>query len=727
MRRILLVCTVVMALVLAACTAEIPATPAPDPAPATFTVSDLSVDPAVIHAGDQIAVSVRVTNAGAVIGSGSVTLTVNGEITASRTLTLGAGETQTVSFLLVKDIPGTYVVAVNGLTRTIVVLSPAEFVVESLTIDPPEAAPGQAVIITIHVRNVGDVGGTYEASLLVDGDVIHTIEVWIEGGRSRTLTFVIFPEETGTYKIEIGGRSQTLIVMPSHFDLSKALDKMPEFYTEELCDDLRMQYSDLVSALSIDAQKWIVSTGRFLEDKRLDENEVELLRVLSAKEDPLFYLTMPEIMYGVSSYDVSRVERDNTCPQGYMYLGEDVETLEKRGLISVAARESLDQLILLARDDYELRKGLYLINHFGYPRATATEYAKPDFNTQLFLLGSLLESGVPPGYERLAVAAALAYGTLITIGDEEVQDVIPEYIHSLLEFIADTDNIVKAEGAHWQAKYYPLDAAIMLVWGAPATSHWTDKFSHPLFWTDVFISRQMNLEDFRWHFVSIDTLVEKREWMVGMGFVDLTVKDPAIDMGWVRHSFRGEYNNRVDVLMDMLNDYLYFGKNHFGGNPRQIINVDGRDVIAGAINNPDWHWRQFLRTGMFHGTCGENTTAEAMLSKAIGIASCHGFIYASEPEGGVYTHTIIRYYDAIDRMLRTTPCQTYFYETTGHSGSPPVSHDGYIYIPWDNFYASRQIQANRYKFSILIYQRDPETPYTAFAKGHPAGYVFRYL
>jgi len=726
MTRILLVCTIVMALVLAACTAELPATPTPDPAPAKFTVSDLSVDPAVIHPGDQIAVSVRVTNAGAVRGSGSVTLTVNGEIMASESLTLGAGETQTVSFLLVKDIPGTYVVAVNGLTRTIVVLSPAEFVVESLTTDPPEAAPGQAVIITIHVRNVGDVGGTYEASLLVDGDVIHTMEVWIERGMARTLTFVIFPEETGTYKIEIGGRSQTLIVMPSHFDLSKALDKMPEFYTEELCDDLRIQYSDLVSALSIEAQKWIVSTGRFLEDKRLDENEVELLRVLSAKEDPLFYLIMPEIMYGVSSYDVSRVERDNTCPQDYMYLGEDVETLEKRGLISVAARESLDELIMLARDDYELRKGLYLINHFGYPRATVTEYAKPDFNTQLFLLGSLLESGVPPGYERLAVAAALAYGTLITIGDEAVQDVITEYVHGLLEFISDTDSIVKAEGAHWQAKYYPLEAAIMLVWGAPATNYRADVYSQPLTWTDVFVSNRMNLENFNWHFVSIDTLVEKREWMVEMGFVDLSVRDSAIDMEWVRLSFPGQYDTRIDRLMDKLNDYLYFGKGHFRGNPREIIYVDGREVIAGGINNPDWQWRHFMETGMFHGSCGENTSAEAMLSKAIGIASRHGLVYASEPEGGIYTHGVIWYYDPVNGMVRTTPCQVYFYETTGHPGSPPVSHDGCDYIPWDNFYASGRFQADPIKFNF-VYQRDARTAHTAFARGYPAGYVFRWL
>ena len=725
MKRVLLIFVVAIALLLGAC-AELAPPPTPEPTPAAFAVSDLSVDPVVIYAGDQITISVLVSNASAVRGSDSVTLTVNGEMTASETLTLGAGETETVSFLLVKDIPGTYVVAVNGLTRTLVVLSPAEFEVGSLTIDPPEAAPGEAVIITIHVRNVGDVGGTYEASLVVDDDVIETREVWIAWGMARTLTFVVFPEETGTYNIGVGGQSHTLLVVPEHFDLSEGLDKMPEFYTEELSDEIRIQYRDLVAALSIDAQKWIVSTGRFLEDKRLDANEVELLRVLSAKEDPLFYLTMPEIMYGVSSYDVSRIERDNTRPEDYMYLRDDVEILEQRGFISVAARESLDRIVCLAESDYELRKGLYLINHFGYPRATATAYATPDFNTQLFLLGVLLENGVPVGYERLAVAAALAYGTLITIGDEAVQDVVPDYAHSLIEFIADTDSIVKAEGAHWQAKYYPLEAAIMLAWGAPGTNYRTDVYSQPLAWTDVFVSKRMNVEDFNWHFVSIDTLVEKRKWMVGMGFVDVTVNDPAIDMEWVRHSFPSKYSNRVDVVMDKLNDYLYFGKNHFRGNPREIINVDGREVIAGGINSPDWQWRHFRETGMFHGSCGENTNAEAMLSKAISIASCHGLVYASEPEGGIYTHGVIWYYDSIEGMVRTTPCQVYFYETTGHPSSPPVSHDGYDYIPWDNFYASGRFQADRSKCN-LVYQRDAQTAHTAFAKGYPSGYVFRYL
>lgn len=693
---------------------------------ALFEVSSLTVTPSEVLVGEPATITIEIRNIGEVQGTYSAVLMVEGEVTATEAVAIAARGTETVSFILVKDTAGIYELRVDELTRTLVVLRPAEFEVQSITVDPAEAGPGELVLLAVDVKNVGDIEGTYAASLTIDGEIAETRDVWVASGTTETLTFAVFFEAVGSYDLEVGGQSQTLLVVPVEFDLSKAIDKMPEFYTQELDDDIRLQYYELVSGLSLDAQKWIASTGRFLEDKSLDSNEVDLLRVLSAKEDPLFYLTMPKIMYGISSYDVSSVERDDTSPEDYMYLRDDVEELEKRGLLPGAAKESLDRIVTLSEDDYELRKGLYLINHFGYPRSTATAYTKPDYNTQLFVLGALLEKGVPAGYEGLAVAAALAYGTLITIGDDDVQRIVPDYAHSLIEFIADTDRVVKEEGAHWQARYYPLEAGILLVWGAPGTHYWAVEVEC-IFWTDVFMSRRMNLEDFHWLFVSIDTLVQKRDWMIEMGFVDLSVKDPAIDKEWVRYSFPGEYDTRIDVLMDKLNDYLFFGSNHFTGDPLESVNVEGRIVRARDIYNPDWQWNSFVETGRFYGTCLQNASVEAMLAKAVSISAGNGFIYASEPEGGIYTHTIIRYYDPIDGMLKTTPCQVYFYETTIYPRSIPFSHDGYIYIPWDNFCASREIQADRRKFSILVYQRSVETAHTAFAEGYPAGYLFRHL
>jgi len=122
-----------------------------------------------------------------------------------------------------------------------------------------------------------------------------------------------------------------------------------------------------------------------------------------------------------------------------------------------------------------------------------------------------------------------------------------------------------------------------------------------------------------------------------------------------------------------------------------LIDIEGRkNFKSGTIFNPDWQWRQFIKTGKFYGTCGENTTVENMLAKSIGISCYHGFIFATKNKH-IYTHTIIRYYNPIDGMLKTTPFQIYFYRTTGHESSPPVSHDGWIYLPWDNFHRFKNI------------------------------------
>ncbi len=112
-----------------------------------------------------------------------------------------------------------------------------------------------------------------------------------------------------------------------------------------------------------------------------------------------------------------------------------------------------------------------------------------------------------------------------------------------------------------------------------------------------------------------------------------------------------------------------------------------------------------------------------MLAKSIGISCYHGFIFATKNKH-IYTHTIIRYYNPIDGMLKTTPFQIYFYRTTGHESSPPVSHDGWIYLPWDNFHRFKNIHNFEDRWNLL-YHRNDNTQYTIYANGFPPSYIFR--
>lgn len=78
---------------------------------------------------------------------------------------LGAGESKQVIFTMTPtlDWVGPHVVTVDGLSGSFTVLEPpaAQFVVSDLIITPATCYPGELVSISVVVKNVGPVAGTY--------------------------------------------------------------------------------------------------------------------------------------------------------------------------------------------------------------------------------------------------------------------------------------------------------------------------------------------------------------------------------------------------------------------------------------------------------------------------------------------------------------------------------------------------------------------------------------
>ena len=97
--------------------------PIPQPAPAAFTPSSLSISPLEANIGDTVSISVLVTNTGELEGSYTVTLKINGVIAEMREITL-AGGSETVTFTTAVDKAGTYSVNVNGLQGALMVKEP---------------------------------------------------------------------------------------------------------------------------------------------------------------------------------------------------------------------------------------------------------------------------------------------------------------------------------------------------------------------------------------------------------------------------------------------------------------------------------------------------------------------------------------------------------------------------------------------------------------------------
>ncbi len=89
--------------------------------PAAFTVSHLSVSPSEVYLGETVTISVIVANVGGQSGSYEVTLKINGVVEATKEVTVNAGFAKEVTLTTTRNIAGTYLVDVDGLTASFIV------------------------------------------------------------------------------------------------------------------------------------------------------------------------------------------------------------------------------------------------------------------------------------------------------------------------------------------------------------------------------------------------------------------------------------------------------------------------------------------------------------------------------------------------------------------------------------------------------------------------------
>lgn len=88
-----------------------------------FKVRDLAVSPVTVNKGKAVTISANVINTSGSDGSYNAELRINNANVASKTLTIPAGVTQTLNFIVPTNSPGTYEAAFGGLTGTFTVVA----------------------------------------------------------------------------------------------------------------------------------------------------------------------------------------------------------------------------------------------------------------------------------------------------------------------------------------------------------------------------------------------------------------------------------------------------------------------------------------------------------------------------------------------------------------------------------------------------------------------------
>jgi hypothetical protein len=86
------------------------------------------------------------------------------------------------------------------------------FQLSGLSISPAEVAARDAVVITAEVTDVTSVDGTYNAELKINDVTEASYKVLVPAGKTETLTFVVFKDTQGTYKVALGELTGQFVV-----------------------------------------------------------------------------------------------------------------------------------------------------------------------------------------------------------------------------------------------------------------------------------------------------------------------------------------------------------------------------------------------------------------------------------------------------------------------------------------------------------------------------------
>lgn len=216
------------------------------PPPLPLILSDLAISPFItqsgiparIELGDNVTIRFAVTNTDNRSIVYTVTMQIR-DVTLMIDVELEAYEAKTMSHTMTPDTVGFYDVKVDGLTGCFYVwppeAKPAEFEVSKLNVFT-EIEEGADVTIFVNVSNLGDVEGTHQVDLLLEGGdilfyTVYSKNVTLPGGASEEVPLCIEGGLTvGSYQVEVEGLTGSFKVVPK----PSFWDEIPGFPCESI-------------------------------------------------------------------------------------------------------------------------------------------------------------------------------------------------------------------------------------------------------------------------------------------------------------------------------------------------------------------------------------------------------------------------------------------------------------------------------------------------------------
>ena len=187
---------------------------------AAFRIGGFTLSATESVPGEKVTVSVMVTNEGDLSGTYHLIAALNGTTVKSKDVTLAGGGSESLTFDITPDTPGTYEVNVNGLSGTFVIansraLAPASFSTDDFVLSASEAAIGETITASVLVTNSGEMTGDFSVSLKVNGITKETKKITLAGGESERVSFSTVEASAGSYSVDVGGFSSQFTVLPA--------------------------------------------------------------------------------------------------------------------------------------------------------------------------------------------------------------------------------------------------------------------------------------------------------------------------------------------------------------------------------------------------------------------------------------------------------------------------------------------------------------------------------
>ena len=182
----------------------------------SFVVSAIEAPEAVVS-GEDVVVRVLLENSGWGTGDHELSLLVDGDVARTEAYTVEGSSESWFDMNLADLGPGRYTVTVadvEELSAAVWVMTPPEFVIDSITVAPNPLnfnASHEATLL-VQVSNIGEADGSHEIELNVDGVATDSRSLSLAGGATSEETFAIAVTEPGMHEVRVEEAVATLRV-----------------------------------------------------------------------------------------------------------------------------------------------------------------------------------------------------------------------------------------------------------------------------------------------------------------------------------------------------------------------------------------------------------------------------------------------------------------------------------------------------------------------------------